>query len=132
MARRASRRHSHRSGRRRLRPRLRTRLASRGYRIRTGLLVLVGLCLLLALRCLDLIGPPPAVRLDALWVHQHVHLVRIMLTSLAAAAAATGLLIFSKRGRVIAVMLWVLAIAAAIWLFDDRLWIIAGVVVRHA
>lgn len=121
-----------RSNHRRRRAPVGARLLWAGTRVRLGLLVLIGLCLLLALRCLELIGPPPGLRIDALWVNQHVYLVRVMLTALAAAAAASGLLIFSRRGRVAAIVLWVLACIATVWLYDDRLWIILRVVVRHA
>lgn len=125
-----AKRSAHRSTRRQWR--WRSRLVSTGHRVRTGLLILIGLSLLLVMQCLDRIGPPPAIRLDALWVQQHIHLVRVMIAALAVALTATVALIFSTRGRAIAVVLWVLAGIAAIWLFDDRLWIIARVVVQHA
>jgi len=94
--------------------------------------VLTGLCLLLAMRCLDLIGPPPAVRIDALWVNQHAYLVRVMLAALAGAAGATVLLLLTRRGRIPAIGLWAVAAGTSLWLFDDRLWIIFLVVIRHA
>jgi hypothetical protein len=117
---------------RRGRPTLSTQLRAAGARLRLGLLILIALCLLLILRCLDLIGPPPRVRVNILWVNQHIGLVRVILSSLAVAAIATSLLILSGRGRIIAIALWVAAITAAIWLYDDRLWIILRVVLRFS
>jgi hypothetical protein len=96
-----------------------------------GLLLLIGLCLLLALRCLELIGPPPRLRIDALWINSHAYLVRVMLVALAVAAIASGLLLFSRRGLAAAIVLWVIAASVAVWHFDDRLWIIFRVLVRQ-
>jgi hypothetical protein len=111
---------------------VRRRLSWTGYRVRPGLLVLIGLCLLLALRCLDLIGPPPRFRIDTLWVNQHIYLVRVMLAALTVSALATGMLIFNRRGWAYAILLWVLTCFAAVWFYDDRLWIIFRVIIRHA
>jgi hypothetical protein len=107
------------------------RLNRAATRIRIGLLLLIGLCLMLSLRCLDLIGPPPRVRIDALWVNSHAYLVRVLLVALAVAAIASGMLLFSRRGLAAAIVLWVVAAIVAVWHFDDRLWIIFRVLVRQ-
>lgn len=106
-------------------------LSQLGTRLRFGLLLLIGLCLALALRCLELIGPPPRLRIDALWVKQNEYMVRVMVTGLIVAATATGLLIFSRRGMTFVIALWGLAIFTAIWLYSDRIWIILRIVAQH-
>ena len=85
-----------------------------------------------ALASLALTGPPPAVRVDALWVNDHRLEARTCLAGLALAVAATLLLLALRRYRVPLVILWVIALAAGAWLFSDRIPLIARVILNHA
>ena len=102
------------------------------FRIKAGLVVLTGLCLTLALSCLERIGPPPALRWDALWVHQHRELVRIGILSLLVAAASTVLLVMTRRAKWWALSFWIIAAALAWSGFSDRLPTLIRVVWEHS
>lgn len=108
------------------------RLAVSAFRIKVGLVILTALCLTLALNCLERIGPPPALRWDALWVHQHRDVVRFGVISLLAAGIATGMLLLTRRAKWWALLLWLVAIAVAAIRFWDRLPIILRVLIDHA
>ena len=101
-------------------------------RVRVGLIVLTGLCLALVLACLDRIGPPPRIRIDALWVKGHEATVHVMVLAGLAAAISAGLVIMLRRGQVIVIAMWIAAIIAIGLMFWDRLPIILRVIIRHA
>ncbi len=87
--------------------------------------------LLLALGCLERIGPPPGVRVDALWVNEHRVEVRVCLLGLACAVVGMLITIGIKRYRWVSVCSWIAAGAAGAAIFSDRAWIIARVVIEH-
>ena len=81
---------------------------------------------------LALMGAPPAVRIDALWVNDYRLAVRTCLAGLALAVAGSLLLLLLRRYRVSLVILWVIAFVAAAGLFSDRIPLIARVILNHA
>ena len=116
-----------RQGRRRRRRRRRRRLALRiRFSWTRALLVAGGLgCGLL---CLAAIGPPPSVRIDELWVHEHLTGVRVLLAAAALAATASVAALLARRHALVVGMLWVAAVGLAALLFSDAVSIIIRVV----
>jgi hypothetical protein len=87
--------------------------------------------------CLEIIGPPPRWRIDALWVWGHSRTVRLMIVALLIAACAT-VAVFVVQGRdrqrrraMIAAM-WIGASIACAVVYWDRAPIIYDVVMRYA
>jgi ATP-dependent HslUV protease subunit HslV len=101
-------------------------------RARRALIALVALCHASILALLHILGPPPALRIDPLWVNDHKTLVQVMALLAAAALALTILSLPIRRARWITLALWIAASAAAWTLFSDRLAIVIPVVWRHA
>lgn len=97
-----------------------------------GALVLTLVALAIALSCLQLVGRPPAVRHDDLWVHANRVPVRFFLIAVALASVSSAVALLAGGRRFALVILWGAAIAAAIMLFSDRLPIILDVVFRHS
>ena len=85
-----------------------------------------------ALVSLALMGAPPAVRVDALWVNDYRLAVRTCLAGLALAVAGSLLLLLLRRYRVPLVIVWVVALAAGAGLFSDRIPLVARVILNHA
>ena len=85
-----------------------------------------------ALGCLAKIGPPPAVRVDGLWVQEHGDEVRLCAGGIAVAAAGAVVALVAKRGRWWAALLWGMAgVITAAW-FSDAVGVIATVLWAHA
>jgi hypothetical protein len=85
-----------------------------------------------ALGSLAVIGPPPAVRIDALWVNDQRLSVQLGLAGLALAGVASLLLLVMRRHRLPLAVLWMIAAGAAVVFFSDRIPLIARVLLRHA
>ncbi|HRP62736.1 MAG TPA: hypothetical protein PK400_05530 [Phycisphaerales bacterium] len=82
--------------------------------------------------CLELIGPPPRWRIDALWVNQHSRTVRVMAYALVIAGGASAVLLLARRPRAIMLVTWIAAVIVCIALYRDRIPIIFDVVRRYA
>ena len=89
------------------------------------------LALAMALVCLALIGPPPVIRQDDLWVHANRGTVRFLFGSIAVACGASVLVMLAGRRRALLAALWIAGIASAVALFSDRIPVIGDVVFRH-
>jgi hypothetical protein len=109
----------------------RRRRRKRG-RIGEAAVGLCGLGLAGSLVSLSLTGPPPAVRVDALWVNAHRLEVWSCLASIGLAIAGTTLAFAARRCRLPATGLWLVAGAAAFGLFSDRLPLIVRVLLEHS
>ena len=94
--------------------------------------MLTGAALATALGCLYLIGPPPALRIDALWVNDHRREVTLIVAALGVALAATPAGLLSGRRRVPLLVLWLGAIALALGCVAERVVIIGRVLLDHA
>jgi hypothetical protein len=81
--------------------------------------------------CLEVIGPPPRFRIDALWVLRHARAVRMMVACAVAAAVLSLLLLALGRSRWTILAMWAAAAAIAFTLYWDRLEIIRAVLMRH-
>lgn len=114
-----------RSGRQRRLETARTRAANGG-------LILTAAGLAAAHLCLVRVGPPPAIRIDALWVLDHQAFVERGLWALAAAGLGSAVPMLLGRRRLAVLVLWGLAAAVAVKFFSDRLPIIASVVLDRA
>ena len=95
---------------------------------RNGPAALAVLALLVAVGCLELIGPPPAVRLDLLWVHERRALVYLLLYAVATSAGATLLTWLVRRGRAVVALAWIGAALLSVNWYAERLIIVARVV----
>ena len=93
---------------------------------------LCGLGLAAALVSLSLTGPPPPVRVDALWVNGHRLEVWSCLAGIGLAIAGTLLVFGLRRCRLPAAGLWLVASAAAVGLFSDRIPLIVRVLLEHS
>ncbi|UCD74380.1 MAG: hypothetical protein JSV91_11380 [Phycisphaerales bacterium] len=82
--------------------------------------------------CLIRIGPPPAVRINPLWVLDHQGIVEAVIWATVLAGAGSALPITLGRRRVAVIVLWVLATAAALAFFSDRLLIIGRILLSRA
>ncbi len=96
-----------------------------------------GLSLFAFVVCLEVIGPPPRWRIDALWVHGHSRAVRLMAAALAIAITATiavFLLRSSKRrsARSKFVLMWIGIAVICTMVYWDRLPIIYNVAMKYA
>lgn len=95
------------------------------------LAVLSGVCLLIALRCLQRIGPPPRFAIEALWVHERRALVHVLAASTLVAAVASALAILMGRKRWLILILWGAGTLIALSQFSDQLEVVARVVIRQ-
>jgi len=100
--------------------------------IGTGALGLCALGLAAGLVSLSLTGPPPSVRVDALWVNGHRPEVWSCLAGIGLAIAGTLLVFILRRFRLPAAGLWLVASAAAVGLFSDRIPLIVRVLLEHS
>jgi hypothetical protein len=87
-----------------------------------------GLALGSAISCLAVIGAPPPVRIDSLWVNDHIHEVRLFVASIVAALAAGGASLLVKRNRLVIAGLWIIAIVVTFFFFWERAVIVMEVV----
>lgn len=53
-----------------------------------------------------IVGPPPALRIDALWVHGHLLEVRLAAIGLTVACAGTAMVIAARTNRRMVAGLW--------------------------
>lgn len=111
--------------------RLRGGVAYAHRRVTILLSALSAVCLLIAYRCLQLIGPPPRLGIEALWVHNRRSLVHTLVISITVAVFASGLSVFAGRQRVIVVLLWSVGLVVAVRQFSDRLPVILRVLVQQ-
>jgi len=93
---------------------------------------LCGLGLAASLVSLSLTGPPPPVRVDALWVNGHRLEVWSCLAGIGLAIAGTLLVFGLRRCRLPAAGLWLVAGVAAAGLFSDRIPLIVRVLLEHS
>ena len=89
------------------------------------LTLLAAMGLGLALRCLFLIGPPPSVRVDSLWVYQNIYHVRILVVAVFVALAASAVAMLSRRRWLPVLSLWAASGAAVMHWFPERTLVIA-------
>ena len=95
--------------------RLRARIARRSADM---CLLLTGVALAAACGALEVLGPRPAVAIDALWVNDHRPQVEVMLAGLTAAIALSVPGLMARRTRPYIVFLWLGAgvlLAARYW-----------------
>lgn len=108
---------------------LRERLARRSADV---CLLLTGLGLAAACGALEVLGPRPAVAIDALWVNDHRPQVETMLSGLLLAIGMSVPGMLSRRTRPYIVFMWIGAgvlLAARYW---ERFTIVMEVVQKHA
>ncbi|MBT8485367.1 MAG: hypothetical protein HKO59_02945 [Phycisphaerales bacterium] len=106
------------------RPRRRSRRhRERRDHVAVGVLVTIvcGIGLCVTLTCLLLIGAPPALRIDALWMHGNRDAIRLSIVGVALAAGATVMALLIRRNRAVIGLLWLIAAAAAGGFFWDQL-----------
>jgi hypothetical protein len=97
---------------------------------RVAIIVLVA-SLLAVLGSLLVIGDPPPIRYDALWVNEHRATVRVAIGALAIAVVTTVGAASDARYRLPALLLWIAAGITAWRWFSDSIEIIARVVMNH-
>jgi len=95
-------------------------------------IVLTGCGLGVSLGVLARIGPPPALRIDALWVNEHQQWIRVLLGSLIVALIATGFAVLMRQRLLLLAIFWILAVVIGIRFFSDRIPIIMQVLFDHA
>ena len=95
-------------------------------------LILTAAGLVVSLMCLFRLGPPPAIRIDDLWVLANESTVEAAVRGVFLAVVGSVLPILRGRRRLALVVLWALAAAVAAKSFSDRLPIIASVLLEHA
>ena len=86
-----------------------------------------------ALGTLWLMGEPPAVRIDSVWVNAHRREVQVVFVAVGVALVA-GLVAALGRGsrQWIVAALWTAAAGCAFGLFERRLIVIVTVVAKHS
>lgn len=97
-----------------------------------GGLVVLATGLLAVFGCLLVIGDPPGIRHDALWVNEHRETVRLAIAALAVALLATIGAASESRYRLPSALVWLAAVLAAWRWFSDPIEIIARVVINRA
>ncbi len=95
-------------------------------------LALTGGGLGLSLGTLAQIGPPPALRVDALWVNEHRQWIHILLGSLIVALIGSGLALLIRQRLLLVTVLWILSLVIGIGFFSDRIPLICRVLFEHA
>jgi hypothetical protein len=86
---------------------------------------------LLAVGLLAQIGPPPHIRVDALWVQSHRTEVRLVAISIVIALAIAAVLIASRRFRGGAILLAVGLVGTLVWPCAARVTVIGRVILEH-
>jgi len=81
--------------------------------------------------CLHIIGGPPLLRIDALWVRDHRPQVSAALWGFAVALGATLIAVCYRRNRLTMLILWSAAIVLASTAYANRIEIIWKVVWKH-
>ncbi|MCA9295483.1 MAG: hypothetical protein KC983_03180 [Phycisphaerales bacterium] len=94
--------------------------------------VLIAFLLFAVLVILDIIGAPPWLRFDALWVNDHRVEVRWMLRLTAIALALTAGDALLTRRPLVPLLVWLVWIGVVWALFADRVFVILRVVRDHA
>jgi hypothetical protein len=94
--------------------------------------MLIAFLLFAVLVILDIIGTPPWLRFDALWVNEHRVEVRWMLRLTAIALALTAGDAVLTRRPLVPLLVWLVWIGALWALFADRVFVILRVVRDHA
>ena len=97
-----------------------------------GAALLTTLGLVVSLGLLVKIGPPPTLRIDALWVHNHRPGIKLLVGSLCVAACATVFGLVLRQRIMIHTLLWIAAVVIGFMFFSDRIPIIAQVLLEHS
>jgi len=95
------------------------------------MLALVAAALAVSLAGLHRLGPPPMIRIDALWVRDHRTIVMAIVAALAAAVACSILPGGSARHRPALLNLWLLAVVVALLCYRARIVIVVEVLVEY-
>lgn len=85
----------------------------------------------LAFYCLHIVGAPPMLRINALWVQDHRPQVIAALWSSGAAICTTLIAVCYRRNRLAMLILWAAAIVLASTVYANRIEIIWTVVWNH-